>query len=102
MPEPRQRISVRIVRVSAPRCFDQILQVAAGARVCDAIKASRLLQQLPEAAMTQLRCGIFGRQVDLDCTLHDGDRIEILQPLRQSPAAARRARAKLAGKPARR
>lgn len=93
MPESRQHISIRIVHATPRQCFDQTLDVPAGSCLIDAIKASRLLRLFPELDLALLKTGIFGQRVYLDQQLHDGDRIEILRPLRQSPAAARRERA---------
>jgi putative ubiquitin-RnfH superfamily antitoxin RatB of RatAB toxin-antitoxin module len=41
---------------------------------------------------------IFGRTATPDSALHDGDRVEVLRPLRADPKQARRERAKTGGR----
>jgi putative ubiquitin-RnfH superfamily antitoxin RatB of RatAB toxin-antitoxin module len=38
---------------------------------------------------------VFGERVEADAPLHDGDRLELLRPLRADPKEARRRRAAL-------
>lgn len=66
--------------------------VVAGTTVQDAVKRSGILRWIP--AGSGVAYGIFGRRVSPDHQLADGDRIEIYQPLRADPRAARRARAR--------
>jgi uncharacterized protein len=47
------------------------------------------------------RLGIGGREVSVDTTLRDGDRVELLRPLAADPKDARRKRARAAAKPGR-
>ena len=78
----------------APReVFEQVLRLAPGATVADAVKASGLSQRFPQLdwreAMTP---GIWGREVGWDEPLEDGDRIELCRPLAVDPKVARRER----------
>jgi hypothetical protein len=68
-----------------------VVRLPAGARAGDALAASGL-----EAGCG--RFGIGGRVVNADQVLHDGDRVEILRPLRVDPREARRRRARARGR----
>ncbi|HEY5896956.1 MAG TPA: RnfH family protein [Burkholderiales bacterium] len=59
----------------------------AGSRVCDALRASGL------AAGDGL-VGVFGKRVEADALLSDGDRVEIYRPLAMDPKERRRQRAR--------
>ena len=61
------------------------LNLPAGATVRDALAASGLGGQA---------FGIFGKRVELDHRLADGDRVEIYRPLAMDPKEARRQRAR--------
>lgn len=69
------------------------LRLPAGSTVGDAIRACGLLALCPEIDMTRNRVGIFGRLVQLDSPLRDGDRVEIYRPLTAEPKDMRRRRA---------
>lgn len=62
------------------------LELAAGARVRDALAASGFEMNNP--------VGIFGKRVPLEHPLCDGDRVEIYRPLAIDPKEARRRRAR--------
>lgn len=70
-----------------------VLEVGEGASVREAIERSGILQRYPEIELARGRVGIFGRQVELDASLRDGDRVEIYRPLVADPKQARRERA---------
>ena len=61
------------------------VELPAGAKVRDALAASRLSGHA---------VGIFGKRVTLDTALSDGDRVEIYRPLAIDPKEARRLRAR--------
>ena len=87
-------IEVTLSCSPAPReVFEQVLQLAPGATVADAVKASELAQRFPQLdwreAMTP---GIWGREVGWDQPLADGDRVELCRPLAVDPKVARRER----------
>ena len=67
------------------------VDVAAGATVADAISASGVLDKLP--GFVAAGFGIFGRLVETDTPLRDGDRVELYRPLQLDPKTARRRRA---------
>jgi putative ubiquitin-RnfH superfamily antitoxin RatB of RatAB toxin-antitoxin module len=60
------------------------LELPAGATVRDALAAS---------GFEGRACGVFGKRVELDHRLNDGDRVEIYRPLALDPKEARRRRA---------
>ena len=69
------------------------LRLASGSTVGDAIRACGLLAQCPEIDMNRNRVGIFGRLVQLESPLRNGDRVEIYRPLHADPKEVRRRRA---------
>lgn len=64
------------------------VRLPAGATVRDAVLASGI------AGVDFSRVGIFGRKVNADTRLADGDRVEIYRPLEIDPKEARRRRAR--------
>jgi uncharacterized protein len=86
-------IEVSVIYAQRERQVVCTLRLDDGARVEDAIAASRLLEQFPEIDLTKNRVGIFGRLSSLDGVLQAGDQVEIYRPLRADPKDARRQRA---------
>lgn len=68
------------------------LRVPAGTTAAEAVTRSRLKERFPE--VERLPLGIFGKRVERDTPLSDGDRIEIYRPLTADPKQARRSRVK--------
>lgn len=66
------------------------LELEPGATAQEAVIASRLNADARELA-------VFGRLVDADRALAEGDRVEILRPLAADPKEARRLRARRRG-----
>ena len=64
-----------------------------GASVADAVRASGLMEDFPEIDLAVNAVAIHGRRVRPDALLREGDRVEILRPLRADPKDLRRARA---------
>ncbi len=60
------------------------------------IEQSGVLTLYPEIDLKKNKVGIYSRNVKLDATVHDGDRIEIYRPLIADPKDARRKRAEKA------
>ena len=69
------------------------LRLPPGSTVGDAIRECGLLGQCPEIDLKRNRAGIFGRLVQFDALLRDGDRVEIYRPLVVDPKEVRRRRA---------
>lgn len=69
------------------------LEIEEGASVREAIERSGILRHYPGIELARGRVGIFGRQVEFDALLQDGDRVEIYRPLVADPKQVRRERA---------
>jgi putative ubiquitin-RnfH superfamily antitoxin RatB of RatAB toxin-antitoxin module len=68
------------------------LDLAAGATALDAVTHAALyLDRRVQAG--ELGCAIFGRRVDTQTPLVDGDRVEVTRPLVEDAMSARRRRA---------
>jgi len=70
------------------------VELPIGATVLDAVNQSGLISQFNLWPACQLSLGIFGRKVNVDTILHEGDRVEMYRPLQIDPMAKRRIRAK--------
>lgn len=94
MPDPEARavIAVEVAYAEADRQFLRRLELVAGARVADAIAASRLQDEL-DVDVSVLDVGIWSRPSSRDTLLRDGDRVELYRPLKVDPKDARRRRA---------
>ncbi|WP_454830719.1 RnfH family protein [Pseudoxanthomonas wuyuanensis] len=82
---------IEVVRAWPRRYQSVTVELAAGARVADALQASGLMGDAEECAYA-----VFGAIATADTPLADGDRLELLRPLQADPKEARRRRA---GKP---
>jgi putative ubiquitin-RnfH superfamily antitoxin RatB of RatAB toxin-antitoxin module len=69
------------------------VQLAEGASVEDAIRASGLLEAFPEIDLARNKVGIFSKLVKLDEPVRDKDRVEIYRALIADPKEVRRKRA---------
>ena len=67
-----------------------------------AVQRSGLLHEFPQIAEQPLALAVFGVTCEPGRPLRDGDRVEILRPLRHDPRALRRERAASSRKPRRR
>jgi len=74
------------------------LELELGASAQDAIYESGILQRFPQIDLSKQKVGIYGRAIELDSGLSDGDRVEIYRPLEISPKEARRLRVQRVGK----
>ena len=87
-------ISVTVV-YALPACATEIkVSLPAGATVGDALACSGIDSRHPEADLARSPVGIFGKHVDRQTRVADGDRIELYRPLIADPKASRRRRAK--------
>lgn len=66
------------------------LELDASATAADALRASGLLELEPELAGAAPTLSVFGRIVTSQQPLRDGDRVEVLRPLRADPKEVRR------------
>jgi putative ubiquitin-RnfH superfamily antitoxin RatB of RatAB toxin-antitoxin module len=84
------------VEVAFARPDEQVLlelELAAGATVRDAVRASGLVERFPEIDPDEGPFGIFSRACGPGRVLRAGDRVEIYRPLQVDPKEARRLRA---------
>ena len=78
-----------------PRAHDAVtLNVAEGATVADAVRASGILERHPEIDLARNKLGLFGKVVAPATRLAPGDRVEIYRALAIDPKEVRRARAR--------
>ncbi len=87
------RMRVQLVHAWPDRYWQHELQLPANASVADALVAAQ--DELRGAGIDAQSLGlaVFGRGVDSQTALRDGDRLELLRPLQLSPQQARAARA---------
>lgn len=86
---------MRISVAYSPRAGEvdeTLLELADGATLIEAIRASGLLQRHPDVDLGVLRTGIWGRAKPLEAPLRERDRVEIYRPLQVDPKEARRLR----------
>lgn len=81
-------MKIEVVRAWPRRHESVQLELPAGASVADALTASGFdTEDLAGVA-------VFGVNAEMNTRLHDGDRVELLRPLRADPKEARRRRAR--------
>jgi putative ubiquitin-RnfH superfamily antitoxin RatB of RatAB toxin-antitoxin module len=88
--------TIRVAVACSPRpgaAVEVDVEVRAGSRALDAIRASGLLERFAEIDISSQSVGIWGRRAGLDSVLCEGDRVEIYRPLALDPKEARRRRA---------
>lgn len=86
-------ISVSVVYGAAPHELMTVqLQLPENAVAADALRASGLGQRLGAHTLDSLWLGLWGRACAPATVLRDGDRLELLRPLRVDPQEARRQR----------
>lgn len=86
-------ITVTVVFALPDRASEVEVRLAAGATVADALAQSGIASLHPELELARSPVGIFGRRVERNRVLVDGDRVEIYRPLMADPKNARRKRA---------
>lgn len=90
-----EELQVEVVFALPDRQVLVTVSLDAGATVADAIVASGLPAQFPAEQLDSLPTGIWGRAVERDQSVSDGDRVEIYRPLELDPREARRQLAQL-------
>lgn len=94
MAQERMKLLVEVAYALPDRQVLLVLEVEEGTTTRQAIERSGILQRYPGIQLAQGRVGIFGKRVELDTPLRDGDRVEIYRPLVADPREARRRRVK--------
>ena len=82
---------VEVIRAWPRRHALEVLELPEGSTVASALAGCGL----PRDGISG--CSVYGERVGPDAVLHDGDRLEMLPPLRIDPKDARRRRAGAAG-----
>lgn len=83
-------IEIELVYASATRQRLLSIQADAGATVAEVISQSDIDLDFPDENIDDLAVGIWGKLVDRDHIVRDGDRIELYRPLQIDPREARR------------
>jgi putative ubiquitin-RnfH superfamily antitoxin RatB of RatAB toxin-antitoxin module len=83
---------VHVAYVAPDRELLVALDLAEGSTVADAVRASRLAEQVG-IDVTAAICAIHGRRVTADTLVFDGDRVDVTRPLLCDPKTVRRKRA---------
>ena len=86
------RIRVAVAYADPQTQIEKWVEVLVDSTVGEAIAASGIADSLP-AGFTPSAIGIYGRIVDEQHRLREGDRIELYRPLVVDPKEARRRRA---------
>ena len=87
-------IAVEVVCAEPGRAWRVALVLPAMTTALAAAEASGLAARLPGGVIDPDGLAVFGRAVHAGATLRDGDRLELLRPLRADPRQQRRERAK--------
>ena len=87
-------VAVTVVLALSDSATEVPLRLPMGATVSDALAQSGLATLHPELDVAAAPVGIFGRRVEGNRILADGDRVEIYRPLIADPKDSRRRRAR--------
>ncbi|HMO06108.1 MAG TPA: RnfH family protein [Paracoccaceae bacterium] len=86
---------MKVILVYAPAarcCHEEHVCLPDGLDAGAALQTAGWVERFPELKDGQLSMSVWGRQVDRQHLLRDGDRLEICRPLRVDPKVARRER----------
>jgi len=86
-------IEVEVIYALPAEQLIQALKLPEAATVADALAAAGIIEGLTTSETASFKFGIFGRLVDLDQPLENGDRVEFYRPLIADPKSSRRRRA---------
>jgi len=89
----QETLTVGVVYALSTQQIWQTVDVENGATVQAAIDRSGLLEKFPEIDLTVQKVGVFGKVVNLDDEVKNGDRIEIYRPITADPKAVKRKKA---------
>jgi uncharacterized protein len=81
------------------RVVRQTLELTAASQLKDIRRLDGLDPELAQAWDQAVGFSVYGEKRTLESQLEQGDRVEILRPLRADPKEARRQRAKLKSRP---
>ena len=87
------KILVEVAYALPERQVIVVVDVAAGATLEEAVRASGILEQYPDIDLAKNKVGVFGKLNKPGDPLHAGDRFEIYRPLIADPKQVRKQRA---------
>jgi putative ubiquitin-RnfH superfamily antitoxin RatB of RatAB toxin-antitoxin module len=87
------KMAVEVAYALPGRQVILVVDVAPGATLEDAVRASGIQQQYPDIALAKNKVGVFGKLGKPGDSLHAGDRVEIYRPLIADPKQVRKQRA---------
>lgn len=85
-----EKVNVEVAFAAPNRQELVALELEQGATVADAIRESKLQALFRNVDFDALQAGIWGRIIERDTVLTDGDRVELYRPLERDPMEARR------------
>ncbi|HEY2346309.1 MAG TPA: RnfH family protein [Xanthomonadaceae bacterium] len=85
---------VEVVYALPERAWSVLLDLPAGATAADALARSAFANRIPGFDQACVTCAIYGKAITLATLLREGDRLELLRPLKADPKQARRQRAR--------
>lgn len=94
MPEEPSELVVTLAFVEASRQFIRDQQAKQGMTIGEVVRLSGILNEHPSLVTGDYGLASFGKRLSADGPVRDGQRIEILLPLRMSPMEARRSLAR--------
>lgn len=83
-------LSIEITFALPESQFLTVVHVQAGSTVADVIAMSGVIDSFPEYDLAELTVGIWGRVVQSDQVVEEGDRVELYRPLKMDPRESRR------------
>lgn len=86
-------MQITLMYANAPRTVQEFtLDVAPACTLRQALAQAGWLVRFPEIERESLTTSVWGRKTSLDRPLREGDRVEVVRPLRVDPKVARRER----------
>ena len=89
-----EQITVSVVYVAQSQAIMRDFRLPLHSTVADALATACASGLFPEDEKNSWGYAVFGQRVDFVTVLHDGDRLELLRPLRCDPKESRRSRAR--------
>jgi putative ubiquitin-RnfH superfamily antitoxin RatB of RatAB toxin-antitoxin module len=89
-----ERIKVTLVRAEPARVIWRQYSLAQGSTVDDVLTLAAADADFAPLDMAHTAVGVFGRVVQRNQRLQEGDRVELYRPLAEDPKTARRRRAR--------
>jgi uncharacterized protein len=87
---PAATVCVEVAFATPEKQLLKKLHVPEGASVAQVLERSDLARQFPDLVLADTSTGIWGRLVDADHQVKEGDRVELYRPLVIDPREARR------------